>query len=130
MTSNRISQDRSMTNPIKPVRIVHLDMLHRRFISDGDKTYLLALYGDLKEEKPIGVMKETVSKIVINPTKNRTWTDYNFDLKHRVDTATGTELDLAAYDLETYNGDHGYRRFSKDEDIRHWLQSTKTYQAL
>lgn len=107
---------------------VYVDLINRKFILT-DRTYQLASYGDVVFNTPIGFLKETSFKITL-VANNKKWVDYSFSLKNRIDTAVGTALDLAAYDLESINQEHGFRCLSNDEDIRRWLKSTPTYQSL
>lgn len=99
---------------------IHLDILQRRFIRVDNKILRLVDYGDLKEDKPLGSLKETKRHAVIT---HKSWTDYAWDLKHRIDTAEGAELDDVAQEVEQIIDRSHFRTLTKDENIRNWLQS-------
>lgn len=114
----------------KTTHAIHLDSLNRKFIHT-DKTYQLIGYGDLKEETPSGSLKETTDMVMVTQVGQlQSWRHHRADLKNRIDTATGLELDLAAYELESINQESGFRRLVKDQEIREWLQATPTYASL
>lgn len=87
-------------------------------------------YGELKVDEPIGSLRETLQKVVVNQTPKSSWTEFSTDLKIRIDRCAGAELNLAAFDLQNINQENGFLKFSEDEELRKWLQSTETYKSL
>jgi len=61
---------------------------------------------------------------------------FDFDIKvlrnrlQELSLINGAALDDLAYDIESIYGEGGYRRISRDKEIRKWVKTTKVYTEL